>query len=88
MQCVVTMEISVPIGELKVHCYQILDEATRNNNKLIITKRGKAIAEVTPLQESRPKRSIFGALRDLATVNGDIVSSLNNVSWDAENVDK
>ena len=39
----------IPIGELKVHCYHILDRAQKENQKLFITKRGSLITEIIPL---------------------------------------
>lgn len=78
------MEIQVPIGKLKTHCYQILDQAQKSNNKLIITKRGNPIAEIIPTHSKAVKKSFIGALQDKAKINGDIMESLN-VKWDAEN---
>jgi prevent-host-death family protein len=71
------METLVPIGELKTHCYQILDKAIQRDDRLIITKRGKAIAAIIPIKENPPKKLIFGAMQSMAKINGDIVSALD-----------
>ena len=78
------MDTLIPIGELKTHCYQILENATHTDNKLIITKRGKPIATITPIKEVMPKRSLFGIMKGAAKINDDLISSIN-VKWDAEN---
>ena len=78
------MKTEVPIGELKTHCYQILDNAIQQDNKLIITKRGKAIATITPIKDKFPKRPFFGIMKDMAKINGDILSTLD-AKWDVEN---
>ncbi len=77
------MYIEVPIGQLKIHCYKILEEAQKSNNKLIITKRGKPIAEIIPEYTGAVKKSFFGALQSKAKINGDIMMPLN-IDWDAE----
>ena len=75
------MEINIPVGEFKTHCYKMLDDAQKNNNQLIITKRGSAIAKITPLNKET-KKSLIGILKGKAEVKGDIIESLE-VKWDA-----
>ena len=78
------METLVPIGELKTHCYQILDNAIQTDNNLVITKRGKAIATIIPIREKLPKKLFFGAMTDVAKINGDILDAIE-IQWDAKN---
>jgi antitoxin (DNA-binding transcriptional repressor) of toxin-antitoxin stability system len=78
------MEVQVPIGKLKTHCYQILEQAQKNNNKLIITKRGNPIAEIIPTNPKVVKKSFIGTMQDKAKINSDIMEPLN-ISWNAEN---
>lgn len=78
------MQTQIPIGELKTHCYQILEQIQRDNQKLVITKRGTPIAEVTSLQPNAPKKSLIGMLQSKAKINGDLLAPLNE-QWEAEN---
>jgi prevent-host-death family protein len=77
------METIVPIGELKVHCYKILEQARKDNKKLIITKRGNPIAEIIPTPIKPEKRSLLGSLQDKAKINGDLLEPID-VRWEAE----
>lgn len=77
------MEIQVPIGELKVHCYQILDNAQKEEQTLIITKRGTPIAEIHPYSPKGKKHSLFGMLQGKAKINGDLLKPMD-IAWEAE----
>lgn len=78
------MEIHIPIGELKTHCYQILNDAQKDNQKLIITKRGTSIAEIIPINTNHHKKSLFGILQSKAKINTDILEPINE-KWDVTN---
>ena len=45
------MPTTVAISELKAHCLRLVDEVARRRSELIITKRGKPIAKVVPLDD-------------------------------------
>jgi len=79
-----TMKEEIPIGQFKTHCYKILEQSQKDHKSFIITKRGKSIARIIPLDSSSTKHSIFGIMKESASVNGDIVESLN-LQWNAEN---
>ena len=50
---------------------------------MLITKRGKPIAKVMPVDEDRVDNSwMFGALKGKMRINGDILST--GIKWDAE----
>jgi prevent-host-death family protein len=68
---------TIPAGEFKAKCLAIMDEVQARGETVIVTKRGKPVVQVTPLElapivELRP---IFGAMRGMATIVGDIISS-------------
>jgi len=55
-----------------------MDEVQERGETLIVTKRGKPVVRVTPLEAAIPSRdlkSIFGSMRGKATIVGDIVQS-------------
>lgn len=65
-------------GEFKAKCLAVMAEVKATGQPVLITKRGRPLARVLPLQEQTPKEtaeSIFGCLRHMGTVSGDIVSS-------------
>ena len=44
----------VAISELKAHCLRLVDEVARRRREIIVTKRGKPIARVAPLDDVAP----------------------------------
>jgi len=68
---------TIPAGEFKAKCLAIMDEVQTRGETVVITKRGKPVVKVTPLESSPPleKRPIFGAMRGMAVIVGDIVAS-------------
>ncbi len=59
------MKTTLPIGELKTHCYKILEQAQKNNQSLLITKRGRVIAKIFPVNENDCE-SILGIMQGQA----------------------
>ena len=65
-------------GEFKAKCLGVIDEVKATGKTVIITKRGKPMARLLPLEEQTPPESpesIFGCLRHMGIITGDIVSS-------------
>ena len=64
-------------GEFKAKCLGVIDEVNATGKTVIITKRGKPMARLLPLEEQASKESpesIFGCLRHMATITGDVIS--------------
>ena len=71
-------------GAFKAKCLSIIDDVHANGGELIITKRGKPMAKLVPIAQEK-KETIFGALRGLATIEGDIVSPIVEPwEWDED----
>jgi prevent-host-death family protein len=73
-------------GEFKAKCLAVMAEVNSTGQPLLVTKRGKPLARVMPSQEQAPKESpesIFGFMRGMGTITGDIVSSeFTDKEWD------
>jgi prevent-host-death family protein len=54
---------TIGAAEFKAHCLQILDEVDRTRESVTITKRGRPVAEVWPVDKPE-RRSIIGALKE------------------------
>ncbi|MGH6953591.1 MAG: type II toxin-antitoxin system Phd/YefM family antitoxin [Alphaproteobacteria bacterium] len=67
-------------GEFKARCLKLIDEVSRGRTPLVITKRGKPVAKLVPMEDT--PRNLFGRLAGTVTVKGDIIES-NDVTWDA-----
>lgn len=59
-------------GEFKVHCLKVMDEVAAKRQAVIITKRGKPVAKLVPVEQE--KDDIFGFLKGKIEITGDIVS--------------
>ncbi len=70
------------ISEFKAHALKILDQVAKLQESIVITKRGKPIAQVIPYRNSdmNPKP---GKLANYLVFEKDIVSPLGEKMWDA-----
>ncbi|MGA9063524.1 MAG: type II toxin-antitoxin system Phd/YefM family antitoxin [Terracidiphilus sp.] len=75
----VATKTTVPAGEFKAKCLKILDEVAETRRPVIITKRGKPVAEVIPIDT---KRDFVGSMRGSVLWEGDIISPID-VEWEA-----
>jgi len=59
-------------GAFKVHCLAVMDEVQSKRESVLITKRGKPVAKLVPVD---PKTDdIFGFFKGKGTITGDVVS--------------
>ena len=65
---------TVPAGKFKAQCLTILDEVQAKHQSVVITKRGKPIAKIVPMEKE--KDDIFGFFKSKGKIkiNGDIVA--------------
>lgn len=70
---------TVPAGEFKARCLKLLDEVAAKRQTLVVTKRGRPVAQVTPLPE---EGDFVGSMRESGQILGDIISP-PDVEWEA-----
>jgi prevent-host-death family protein len=87
-----TMEATVDDGErrisaaeFKTNCLRLMDDVAKRRVPIIITKRGKPVAKLVPLNEE--PIDIFGRMAGTIRICGDIISPID-VEWtgDEENI--
>jgi len=59
-------------GSFKVHCLAVMDEVQSKRQSVLITKRGKPVAKLVPVDKQTD--DIFGFLAGKGKVIGDVVS--------------
>ena len=67
--------------EFKAKCLKLVDEVAQTREPIIITKRGKPVAKVVPLEEEKPT-SHFGYMAGTIKITGDIISPIEE-GWSA-----
>jgi len=87
------MKQQIAAGEFKAKCLSVLDEVQRSRKEVIITKRGKRVARLLPIEVARPKtfedfleldgKPFFGRMKGKGSIIGDIVNSTGE-RWDAD----
>jgi|AraplaMF_Cvi_mLB_1032043.scaffolds.fasta_scaffold14048_3 prevent-host-death family protein len=54
---------TIGAAEFKAACLRVIDDMNRDQEPVIITKRGKPVALLTPVPEPGKRRSIIGAMQ-------------------------
>ena len=76
----IAMTKNVPAGEFKAKCLALLDEVQQSRREYVITKRGKPVARLVPL-ETKPQ-DVFGRMKGTIEIHGDIFST--GEKWEAD----
>jgi prevent-host-death family protein len=73
---------TVAVSELKTHCLRLVDEVARERRELIVTKRGKPIARLSPIDRVLDERALRGLHGTL--LGGDSVADFDTGAiWNA-----
>ena len=73
-------EKHIPVTQFKAKCLRLLDQVSKSGQPLVITKRGKPLAQVTRVAEKT--RPLMGGMRGTAEVVGDIVYFDTSADWE------
>ena len=68
-------------GEFKTHCLKLIDRVHQTKQPITITKHGKPMAKLTPIEDETD--SLFGCLPNTVEITGDIVEGTGEV-WEAD----
>ncbi len=70
----------LPAGFFKAHCLAVMDDVQTKKESVVITKRGKPVVKLVPVEPQGD--DIFGFLRGKVTITGDVVSpALSRREW-------
>jgi len=75
------MKQTIAAGEFKAKCLHLLDEVQQSRKEIVITKRGRAVARLVPVDEELP--AIFGRMKGTGVILGDIISPIDE-KWEAD----
>lgn len=71
----------IAISKFKATCLSLLEKVKNTGQPLVVTKKGKAIALISPPPVSS-KKGVFGCMKGTARIVGDIVSPLPEEDWE------
>jgi prevent-host-death family protein len=76
----------VAAAEFKAKCLRLIDEVAQQRRPLIITKRGKPVAKLMPVETEAI--DLFGRMAGSIKICGDIINPIEDAGWtgDAENL--
>jgi prevent-host-death family protein len=70
------------ISQFKSHALKIIDKVAKTKEIIVITKRGKPLAQIIPYRDSISNH-VPGKLADALVFENDIVSPLGEEMWDS-----
>jgi prevent-host-death family protein len=75
--------ITIPASEFKAKCLALMDQVARTGETIVISKHGRAIAELKAHRAPRVE-SLIGLQSGRIKVTGDILTSVGDSLWNAE----
>ena len=74
---------TISISEFKATCLAVLEQVGRTGTPVIVTRRGKPIAEVVPPSLATVGSGWLGSMKGTATIIGDLVEPVSEShEWD------
>ncbi len=70
------------ISQFKAHALRILDQIAKTREGIVITKRGKPLAQIIPYRNKEPN-PVPGKLAEAYVFEKDIVSPLGEEIWES-----
>jgi antitoxin (DNA-binding transcriptional repressor) of toxin-antitoxin stability system len=74
------MTQKIAAGLFKSQCLGLLDEVEQQRKEIVITKRGRPVARLVPVNQKPPV--VFGQMKGTGRILGDIFST--GESWEAD----
>ena len=69
---------TMPVTDFKAHALKVLGEVAETREPVVVTKRGKPLAEIVPFAG---KHTAPGRLAEALVFEDDIVSPLGEAEW-------
>jgi prevent-host-death family protein len=70
-------------ASFKARCLRVMDRVHRRREEVVITKKGKPIAKLVPV-ETETEKDVFGCLAGEMEITGDVLSPVDAAEdWEA-----
>ena len=63
---------TMPAGSFKIHCLSVMDEVKAKRESIVITKHGKPVVKLVPVEEGADE--IYNFLSGKGKVEGNVIS--------------
>ncbi len=74
--------MKVSATEFKAKCLKLMDEVQKTHEPVVITKRGKPVARLVPV-EPEESRFGYGCMAGTIKITGDIMAPIEGEDWEA-----
>ena len=76
----------IAASDFKANCLRLMDEVAQQRRPIIITKRGKPVAKLVPVETEAI--DLFGRMAGSIKICGDIINPIEDAGWtgDVENI--
>jgi antitoxin (DNA-binding transcriptional repressor) of toxin-antitoxin stability system len=64
----------IAVSKFKATCLRLMDDVKKTGKSIIVTRKGEAIAIVSPAPPPPKQKSWLGSMKDSIQVTGDIIS--------------
>ena len=68
-------------GQFKARCLELMDRVSGRRQEFIITKHGRPVAKLVPIEEERSP--VFGYMKNAVVSYGDLISPVEE-TWEVE----
>lgn len=79
-------ERAVPASTFKAKCLALLDQVAERKTTFVVTKRGRPVARVVPIDDQRDKKPLMGSVTLLSPRPEDYYSTGETWTFDEENL--
>jgi prevent-host-death family protein len=73
---------SIQAGVFKAKCLSLMDRVNKTHTPIIITKYGKPVAKLVPVDIKKSSTDFFGCLKNKISINADITKPIE-AEWEA-----
>ena len=71
------------VSTFKAKCAEVLNNVSETGETVIVTRRGKPLAQVVPMKQKASEKRVLAATPGELIARGDIVSADGAADWEA-----
>ena len=75
--------MKISAGEFKAKCLKLMDQVSQYHQIIVITKFGKPVAKLVPIDKTHSHKSVIGFLKNSVRIKGDIIAPAGE-KWNAD----